>query len=396
MSSNQVPTGFRFAGVESGIKPSRKPDLSLIFGDSELVAAGVYTTNQIVAAPVLLCRQRTPSGAIRAVVTNSGNANACTGSRGERDANRMCQLVADRLGIQEDQVLVMSTGIIGQHLPMNCVEAGIKQAAQSLADDQQAFDAAAQAILTTDQGQKTVHHSIEFDGQQVRISAMAKGAGMIAPNMATMLAVVMTDAKLEPSQAQRLLHQAADRSFNCVSVDGHMSTNDTMLLLASGATGVTLTDEREQQFVSVLEEACVELAKQLVADGEGASHVMQIAVRGAVSDADADQIARAIGESPLVKTAAKGNDPNWGRIVSAAGYAGPTIQPQKTSLTLCGTVIYQDGGPVEFDAAVLSQRMAGQIELQIQLVVGDGDGKATRWASDLTEEYVRFNSEYTT
>ncbi|KAA5541482.1 bifunctional glutamate N-acetyltransferase/amino-acid acetyltransferase ArgJ [Roseiconus nitratireducens] len=396
MTDFQLPVGFRFSGVAAGIKKSGKPDVSLIVGDGPLTAAGVYTQNQVVAAPVLWCRQRTPSDSVRAVITNSGNANACTGDQGLQDAQTMCRQVAAAVAIDPDDVLVMSTGIIGQPLPMEVVCRGIDAAADQLGDSAEDFVRAADAILTTDQGRKVASRVVVLGDQPVRIAAMAKGAGMIAPNMATLLAVVLTDAKLTPTQAQELIAGAADRSFNSVSVDGHTSTNDTLLMLSSGASGAEVTAEHLPAFAAAVEQICQELAWALVADGEGATHVMRIQVTGAASDGDAKVIARAVGESLLVKTAITGGDPNWGRIVSAAGAAGPKIEPTKTALKINGTPIYSDGGPTRYDAATLSQSMKAEKEVLVELTVGQGSGQATRWASDLTVEYVRFNSEYTT
>ena len=391
-----LPLGFRFSGVAAGIKPSGRRDISLIVGDESLIAAGVYTQNQIVAAPVVWCRKRTPSSTIRAVVTNSGNANACTGAQGVQDAETMCQRVAEHVGCAADDVLVMSTGVIGCNLPMDKVNAGINEASQVLSRDKKSFLDSSDGILTTDQSRKIATRQIEIGGATVTVSAMAKGAGMIAPNMATMLAVVMTDAKLSTEQAQRIIADATRVSFNAVSVDGHTSTNDTLLLLASGRAGPTLENESESVIAETVTEVCIELAKMLVADGEGASHWMVIDVQGAESDDAASLIARTVGASPLVKTAITGGDPNWGRIVSAAGYAGPKIEPSKTSLSICGTVIYQSGTPVDFDAAKLSSTMKSLSEVSIELAIGDGPGRARFWASDLTKEYVHFNSEYTT
>lgn len=396
MTSFDLPDGFRFAGVASGIKPSGKPDVSLIVGDGPLVASGVYTQNQVVAAPVELCRARTPGDCIRAVVTNSGNANACTGAQGDTDATEMCQRVADAISVKQAEVLVMSTGVIGQRLPMDCVNSGIDQAVACLGDRMDDFSAAADAILTTDKARKVAGHAVDLNGREVRVAAMAKGAGMIAPSMATMLAVVMTDAVLDPQQSQRILRHVAANSFNCVSVDGHTSTNDTLLLLSSGNSEVRIDDSNEKVFVEALTELCCNLARELVADGEGATHVMKIRVTGAIDDADAAEIARTVGASPLVKTAITGADPNWGRIVSAAGYAKAKIDPRETSLKLAGTEIYHNGVPTNFDAAKVSEAMKGSQEVELHLIVGSGPGFAQHWASDLTVEYVRFNSEYTT
>lgn len=390
-----LPGRFRFAGVTCGIKASGKSDLALIAGDGPLVAAGVYTRNQVVAAPVLLCRSRTPSAAVRAVVVNSGNANACTGQQGMRDAEAMAQQVADGLGCAAADVLVMSTGVIGQPLPMEKIRPGIDQAVQRLAGDRWSFNDAATAILTTDAGRKTIVREIEIDKASYRVAAMAKGAGMIAPNMATMLAVIATDAPLAPDDAATMLSGIAKVSFNRASVDGHTSTNDSLVLLASG-TAAPLAGAARQMLQEALSDVCIELAKQLVADGEGATHVIEIRVRGATNHDDADQIARVVGESLLVKTAITGGDPNWGRIVSAAGYAGPPIEPERTSLAILDTPIYRDAVPLAFDAAALSRRMKAAELVTLELVVGVGPGSAVRWSSDLTVDYVQFNSEYTT
>ena len=389
-----VPAGFQFAGVACGIKKSGKSDLALITTDRPVVAAGVYTQNQIVASPVVRCRDRTPSSSIRAVVANSGNANACTGRQGERDADEMIARVADHIGCDAADVLVMSTGVIGQLLPMDRVREGIDQAVASRSTGAQAFDAAARAILTTDQDRKVAFRSLDLGGV-IRIAAMAKGAGMIAPNMATMLAVICTDASLKTEDAQRLISEAAAISFNRASVDGHTSTNDTLLLLASG-DGPPLAGSDLERFAAAINEVSIALAKELVGDGEGATHILSLRIRGAEDDAAAETIARTVAASPLVKTAITGADPNWGRIVSAAGYAAARIEPQKTSLRICGYLLYERGVPLQFDAAAVSQQMKEQNEVEIDLVVGDGPGSANFWASDLTEYYVRFNSEYTT
>ncbi|MEM8668501.1 MAG: bifunctional glutamate N-acetyltransferase/amino-acid acetyltransferase ArgJ [Planctomycetota bacterium] len=390
-----LPSGFRFAGVACGIKPSGKKDLALIVAEDPCVAAGVYTQNQIVAAPVVLCRQRTPSAKIRGVITNSGNANACTGEQGEKDAEEMCQRLAEQIECRPEEILVMSTGIIGHTLPMDEIREGITVATRSLSDSSDAFYDSADGICTTDKFRKTASAECVINGHTYRVAAMAKGAGMIAPNMATMLAVVLTDAPLTPESAQHILSSAAQCSFNRVSVDGHTSTNDTMLLLSSGK-GEPLTDSAIDELQQTINRVSVEVAKMLVADGEGASHFMQIHVSGASSDDDAETIGRTIGASPLVKTAITGGDPNWGRIVSAAGYAGVAIDPARVSLSILDTPIYSNGSPVAFDEAALSQKMKQHEEVTIQITVGTLNGQATIWASDLTTEYVRFNSEYTT
>ncbi len=390
-----LPNGFRYAGVACGIKASGKLDISLIVAEEGVTAAGVYTQNQIVAAPVLLAKSHTPAKGIRAVITNSGNANACTGTEGMNDAIAMCDQVANLAGCKRSEVLIMSTGVIGQRLPMTKVSHGIMDAYSNLENNADSFYAAAEAIRTTDNDRKVASKSIKVGGRTINIAAMAKGAGMIAPNMATMLAVVLTDAPLLPEDAQSIISSAAEISFNKVSVDGHTSTNDSLLILASGRSK-PLASEELTTFASHVNEVCISLAKMLVADGEGATHVMAINVSGADDDAAADEIARTVAASQLVKTAITGGDPNWGRIVSAAGYAKAQIVPEKTSLKVCGIMIYENGSPIEFDAAALSEKMKSSPEVDIDLVVGPGTGKSTFWSSDLTTEYVKFNSEYTT
>jgi glutamate N-acetyltransferase / amino-acid N-acetyltransferase len=397
-----LPVGFRFASAAAGIKTrAGARDVTLIYSDRPAAAAGVYTQNQVVAAPVVLCRGRTPMRDARAVVVNSGNANACTGVRGMRDAQRMCELVSERLEVQPvvrpDQVLVMSTGVIGRFLPMEKIEQGITAATADLAEGEAAFHSAADGILTTDNGRKVTTRSMHSSGRTIRIAGMAKGAGMIGPNMATMLCCVVTDAPLVAEQAQRLLKYVADRSFNNISVEGHTSTNDTMLLLANGAAGgEPLSDTAEAEFTTHLEAMCIELAKQIPADGEGATHLIEVDVRGAQSDADARRIAHTVASSNLVKSAVFGSDPNWGRIVSAAGYSGAEIDISRLELQLNGLLLFQCGEPVAFDAKSASQLIRDNHLTHILLIVGDGPGACRHWTSDLTLDYVRFNSEYTT
>lgn len=393
-----VPQGFRLAGVNCGIKQdTAKEDLTLIVMDQPSVAAGVYTQNLVYAAPVAVDRERTPSGRMRAVVVNSGNANACTGQRGLDDALNMAELTAAACGAEPDQALVMSTGIIGSFLPMDKIAAGIMDAAARLGDDQQAFLSAARGIITTDKSHKIASRSIEVAGETIQISGMAKGAGMIGPRMATMLAAVMTDAALTPADAQAALVAAVADSFNCISVEGHMSTNDTVLLLASGAAcSEPLSGDALSTFQAALRDVCIELARQIPDDGEGASHLITIDVCGAPSRDDAFSIAKTVANSNLVKTGIAGNDPNWGRIVCAAGYSGVDFDPDRLSLKLNGTLLYCDGAPVEFDAASVSQSMQQDREVHILLELAEGDAAARFWTSDLTVDYVRFNADYHT
>ncbi|GAB5403061.1 MAG: bifunctional glutamate N-acetyltransferase/amino-acid acetyltransferase ArgJ [Aureliella sp.] len=396
-TEHHLPTGFRFAGVSCGIKNSGKKDIALIVSDHPAVAAGVYTQNQVVAAPVTLCRTKTPRSTARAVVVNSGNANACTGAQGEHDATRMCDLVAEHCKIDADDCLVMSTGIIGHTLPMNLVEQGIKSAAGVLATTQEAFTDAADGILTTDQGRKVLTAKIDLGDRQINIAGMAKGAGMIGPNMATMLCQLITDAPLSPTDAQAVLTRVANQSFNNISVEGHTSTNDTMLLLANGqAGGAELVGAQVAVFENALANLCIELAKMIPTDGEGASHLIEVNVSGAQNDDDARAIADAVASSNLVKTAVYGADPNWGRIVSAAGYAGRPLEVSSLALSINGFQLFSCGEPIPFDEAGASNSIRQSPTTKIDLTVGSGAGTCTHWTSDLSVEYVRFNSEYTT
>ncbi len=393
----QLPAGFRFSGVSCGIKASRKPDVALIVGEPGTVAAGVYTQNQVVAAPVVISRKR-PPGEIRAVVVNSGNANACTGEAGLRDAQRMTEYVASILNCSADEVLVMSTGIIGHKLPMEKVESGILSASKILDGGEVAFHSAADAILTTDQSRKIAVRNIRMaNGYSYRIAGMAKGAGMIGPNMATMLGIILTDFPLTAQQVEQNLRRFANTSFNCIRVEGHTSTNDSLVLMSSGKIPLNRVDESEyEKFLVELEGVFTELAKRIPADGEGATHLIEVCVSGAANDDDAKTIAKTIADSPLVKTAVTGGDPNWGRIVSAAGYAAAPIEPTKTSLKIQGLPVYENGTPLPFDAAAVSAAMREHFEVRLELTVGQGGGKATIWSSDLTVAYVEFNSDYST
>lgn len=311
------------------------------------------------------------------------------------DATKMATLARTAVGGgDEESMLVMSTGIIGRFLPMEKIERGISMATSSLAKGEDAFLAATDGIMTTDAFRKIESRVLPLRQGEVAMAGMAKGAGMIGPRMATMLAIVVTDATLSPETARRMLQRAANRSFNRISVEGHMSTNDSLVLLASNR--VAVADQEISALEAALEQLCIDLAKKIPDDGEGATHLIEIRVRGAATEDDADQIARTIALSNLVKTAITGGDPNWGRIVSAAGYAGRPIDPAKTRLLLNGFLLFDHGEPQPFDAKAVSQSIRGSKETTIDLEVGTGDGEATHWTSDLNAEYVHFNSEYTT
>jgi len=398
--SISVPEGFFVAGVHARIKRDpQKPDFTLIMSEQDATGVGVYTQNLVVGAPVVLNRSRTPSGRIRCVAINSGVANACTGQRGLEDARQMARLAASSCGAEEDQALVLSTGLIGEFLPMDKIAQGIMSAAVKLGRNEAAVTAAARGMMTTDLVHKAVGRTVKLEDREVQILGLAKGAGMVGPNMATMLAVIMTDAALEPDVAQAALTAAANESFNCVSVDGHTSTSDTVLLLANGAAGgepLSAGNDDLARFQAALEELCIELAKAVASDGEGASHLITIEVTGCASRASALQIARTIANSPLVKTAVAGNDPNWGRIVSAAGYAGVPFDPQGLTLAINDALLYQGGTPVEFDADAVSNAMRNSHDTLVELQLSEGNAGARFWTSDLTAEYVRINADYHT
>jgi len=393
-----LPKSYRAAGVHCGIKrDSQREDLALVVSDVPAAAAGVYTTNLVCGAPVQLNRTRTPSDSIRAVVINSGVANACTGEQGLENARAMARLAATTCGAKEEQVLVMSTGVIGEQLPMDRIERGIAEAAGQLSDSPESLVRAARGLMTTDTVHKLQCRSCSLDGVDVRITGMAKGAAMIGPNMATMLAVIATDAALSPRDAQESLAAAVDNSFNCISVEGHMSTSDSVVLLANGAAGgPVLSGVAREQFQEHLDQLCQELARSIPGDGEGASHFITIEVCGCATQAHARRIAKTVANSPLVKTAIAGADPNWGRIVSAAGYAEVPFDPERVDLRLNGFLLYEKGAPAAFEASQVSASLRNRRETDIVLSFGEGSATARFWTTDLTAEYVRLNADYHT
>lgn len=389
-----LPLGFRAAGHACGIKSDpTKLDLALFVSDGPCTAAGVFTQNRVVGAPVKVSRARVPSRSVRAVVLNSGCSNACTGERGIADAERMTAIIAEQIGCDATDVLVCSTGVIGHFLPMDKLVAGIPAGVEKLQVSPEAFLAAARGMMTTDTVPKQAMRRVTINGRTVTISGACKGAAMIAPNMATMLAVVMTDARLLQDVAKPLLKGAVDRSFNCISVDQHTSTSDTVLLLANGASKVDCDDSPE--FREALAEVCESLSQQIIRDAEGAGHFVTIDVRGAKSYADAHKMAKAVADSPLVKTAITGNDPNWGRIVSAAGYAGVPFEEPDCSLSINGIEVYHRGAPTEHDATAVSAAMkTGEVHIDLHFTLGNAACRC--WTCDLTAEYVRLNADYTT
>ncbi|HEY8505424.1 MAG TPA: bifunctional glutamate N-acetyltransferase/amino-acid acetyltransferase ArgJ [Gemmataceae bacterium] len=397
MSERVLADGYRFAGVRCGVREpaSERKDLALVVSDRPAAAAGVFTQNRVVAAPVRLCRERLPRPDARAVVVCAGNANACTGERGLADARRMAELTARGLGCSPGQVLVGSTGVIGRPLPMPALEKGIPDAVGRLAATPQAFDDAANAILTTDTRTKVSTRPFTLSAGTYRLTGFAKGAAMIGPNMATLLAFLLTDAPVRPDDLHATLRAAADATFNCISVEGHTSTNDTVLLLANG-TGAPLAGDDLAAFGREVTAACAELARAIAADAEGATRLVVVEVDGCRDDAEARKIAKAVADSPLVKTAVFGHDPNWGRIVSAAGYAGVEFEEEDVSLWLGDLPLYQRGAPLPFDAGTASAYLKKNREVHLRLRFDLGSGRCTFYTCDLTAEYVRLNAEYTT
>jgi glutamate N-acetyltransferase/amino-acid N-acetyltransferase len=396
MDSSLLPDAFRYAGVHCGMRAGREElDLALVVSDRPAKAAGVFTRNRVVAAPVRLCRRRVPADDARGFVVCAGNANACTGAQGLANAEQMAALAAGALGFRAEQFLVCSTGVIGVQLPMVNIERGIREAAGKLSADSEGFDRAARAIWTTDTRKKISGRTWQDSGGSHHVIGFAKGAAMIAPNMATMLAFVMTDCAIDSSDLQSLAARAAQQTFNRITVEGHTSTNDSLILMANGAGPVAagLTRKRFEQAVF---EVCGELSQAIVKDAEGAAHFVTIQVEGLGTEEEADRVARVVADSALVKTAIFGGDPNWGRIVSAAGYAGVQLEEENMSLWLGDMLLYENGTPVAFNAGRASSYLKENREVLIRLQFNLGQATCTVWTSDLTYDYVRLNAEYTT
>lgn len=387
-----APSGYRAAGIQTGVKESGAKDLALVYSTRPANAAAVYTTNKVQGAPIAIDREHLADGKARAVILNSGNANVCNGDVGLDHARRMCALTAGELGLQTEEVLVCSTGLIGVPLPIAKIEAGIPRIVVALSEDGGAT--AAEAIMTTDTVPKSCAVEVELEAGRAVVGAMAKGAAMIAPNMATMLAVVTTDAAVPSGPLQELLSQAIQRTFNCITVDGDMSTSDTVILMANG-DGAELGEGDCARLYEGIEYACRQMAQAIARDAEGSSKLITIAVRGAATEAEARQVGIAVANSSLVKTAAFGNDPNWGRILCAMGYAGVEFDPETARVSLCGTYIYGNGAGLDFDEDKLSAAMQAE-EMAIDIDLAMGAAAAEIFTCDLTYEYVRLNAEYTT
>ena len=386
-------SGFKAAGVVSGLKKKGGKDLGLIYSEVPANVAGLFTQNRVQAAPVLLDRKRISRGVCRAVIVNSGNANCCTGDRGMRDAIAMAGYAAAGLGVDEQDVLVSSTGVIGEPLPVEKIEAAVPKLIGSL--HLEGISDFADAIMTTDTVPKIVTRRGELDGKVFTVTGVAKGAGMIQPNMATMLCYVMSDVQASPVLLKKMLETAVDLSLNRISVDGDTSTNDTVLLLANGQAGIALDDDaRRDVFQPVLNDVLITLAKWLVKDGEGATKLVEIAVTGALSDQDARRIAQTVANSNLFKTALFGEDANWGRILAAVGRAGAEIQPEKIDVRFGSVLMVKNGmgcgKTAEAEATEILKRSEFDITIDLKL----GSGAASMLTCDFSLDYVKINADY--
>jgi glutamate N-acetyltransferase/amino-acid N-acetyltransferase len=408
ISDEALPRGFRFAAVKAGIKPSGKADFAVAVAEKIASAAAMFTSNRVQAAPITVGRRHLErnDGLMRVVAVNAGNANCATGEIGINAAEQVCKAAAQTFGCEGHEVLPSSTGIIGVPLPAQKLVDALPPLKSALASDAKSFLRFAEAILTTDTRAKVAHTSFERDGKRVRIAGVCKGAGMIHPQVvsamatdaplhATMLVYLFTDAAVHPTALDRFLRAAVEASFNRISIDGDMSTNDTVLLMASGASGVDAWAE-DAEFADALGSVCTSLAKQIVADGEGVGHVVELQIEGAPSDADAVTVARSIAHSMLVKTAWAGSDPNWGRLMAAAGYSGVAIDPEKIAIWFGDLPICVDGGRApEYDEKAAHAYLERR-EYSIRIALNLGEGRCRFWTCDLSAEYVRINAEYST
>lgn len=392
-----TPKGYRYSTVEAAIKKPGRRDMALIVSDLPAVAAAVFTTNRVVAAPVILSRRRIEKGKCRAILVNSGNANACTGDQGLADASRTSRMVADALGIDPDSIQVASTGVIGVPLPMDRISRSIPPLVDGVG--RSSLDEVARAIMTTDTFPKVAHRTISLDGIPCTISGVAKGAGMIQPNMATMLSFILTDAAVDRGWLDQVFREGVDRSFNTITVDGDTSTNDTALILANGAAGtppLVAGSPGADLFATALHDLLLELAMMIVKDGEGATKVVTVRVRGALTVDDARRAARAIANSSLVKTAFFGEDANWGRIFAAAGYSGAEFDQSRTDLWFDDVQMVSGGLFAGGDAEARGTEVMKRPQFTVTVDFRMGDAEAVIHTCDLTHEYVSINADYRT
>ncbi len=390
------PQGFKAAGVKAGIKKSGNLDLALIYTEKEAAVAGTFTKNQVAAAPVYVSKEVVKGGKAHAICANAGCANACTGEQGLADARAMAKEAADAVGCAANEVIVASTGVIGVQLPMDKVKKGVKAAAAELSENGSVN--AGNAIITTDTYSKACATEVEIGGKKVRFGAIAKGSGMIQPDMATMLCFITTDAAIDQPLLQAALSEVVEVTFNMISIDGDMSTNDMAIVLANGAAGnatITKKDKDYEIFRDTLKELCTGLSQRIAADGEGATKFLTINVTGAKTFESAKQVGMSVAKSPLVKTAFFGEDPNWGRVICAVGYSGVPMEPEKTVVKFGGIAVYDKGVGAKFDETALRKVMA-EHDVVIDVELGLGNAEATVWSCDFSYEYVKINGEYHT
>ena len=390
-----APRGFRAAGISAGIKPTGDPDLALVVSDGPAAAAAVFTTNRAQAAPVTVCREhlKKSRGMARAIIVNSGCANACTGEDGMRVARGMAEETARLADCPVDHVLVASTGVIGVALPLEKIRQALPSAFHALTTDGGA--AAARAIMTTDPFPKEAAARITIDGKEIVIGGIAKGSGMIEPMMATMLGFVTTDAAVPQDLLARALREAVDETFNAITVDGECSTNDCVMVLANGASGAAVDESHFQLFLGGLTAVCRELALGIVRGGEGATKLVAVHVTGAASAAEARTCAKAIANSPLVKTAIHGGDPNWGRLIAVAGRAGVAFELERAAVSIGSITLFKDGKPHDELAPAAAEYLKGK-DLTVGVHLGAGAAASTVWTCDLSAEYVRINADFRT
>ena len=390
------PQGFTAAGVRAGIKKNGNLDLAVLYTEKAAAVAGVFTKNLVAAAPVQVSKEVVATGSAHAVVANAGCANACTGERGLLDAKKMATLAANELNCRAEDVIVASTGLIGSNLPMDKMEAGIKDAVKNLSREGSVN--AGNAIITTDTYSKACATEVEIGGVEVRFGAIAKGSGMIRPDMATMLCFITTDADIDQKLLQQALRDATEISFNMISVDGDMSTNDSVVVLANGAAGnkkIVDKDADYEKFYETLKGICVEMAKKIAADGEGATKFVTVNVTGAESFADAKKIGMAVANSPLCGTAIFGTDPNVGRFICAVGYSGVQIIPEKVIIKFGDIVVYEKGLVTKFNEEA-ARKILSEHDIVIDIELGLGDSAATVYTCDLSFQYIKINADYTT
>lgn len=388
--------GFQAIGIQAGLKKSGKHDLALIYTAKKAAVAGTFTQNKVAAAPVYVSKETVATGTAHAIISNAGCANACTGAQGLADAHTMAQATAIALHCEPQDIIVGSTGIIGQQLPIQDITNAIPTLVASLTYD--GSELAGKAILTTDTYSKTASTHFTIAGKDIHMGAIAKGSGMIRPNMATMLCYITTDLAITPTLLQKALHACVDKSFNMISVDGDMSTNDMAIVLANGAAENPIIDTENEDFYlfqEALMAITVSLAKQIAADGEGASKFITINVEGATDFENAKLVGMTIANSPLVKTAFFGEDPNWGRLICAAGYAGAPMDPNTTVLKIGGITIFKNGMGAVYNEKALKDIMSAH-DITVTVELNEGDAKATVWTCDLTYDYVKINGEYHT